>query len=145
MVRMIRRLTIYYGFLQIAHLLVLANGLIFYIRSGTIGFPAPPPAGGWGDQTIFFLLGNGLLDAFIAIAALFYIGGYLKGKAWSEGLGLICVTASLCSGIFFIIGTSLSGAWVSNLVNYGGLLLVFTPVVALFFGLSRVVLMRDTT
>jgi hypothetical protein len=51
-------------------------------------------------------------------------------------IGIICVTASLCSGGFFVIGTILSGAWAFNPLNYIGLVIVFTPVVALFIVLA---------
>ena len=128
----LRRLTIYYGLLQIAHLLVLGFGLLCYIRTGTIGFPAPPPMGGWDEQAIYFLLGNGILDAIIGVAALIYVIRFMRGRPGSELIGVICVTASLCSGGFFVIGTVLSGAWTKNPMNYFGLVVVFTPVAALF-------------
>lgn len=122
----------YYGFLQSVHLVVLALGLVRLLRSGTLGFPAPPPSGGWSLQAQAFLVGNGVLDAFIAIAALIYTFGFFTRKPWSGTLGLICVTASLCSGAFFVFGTVSSGAWQAHPVNYIGLVLVFLPVVGFF-------------
>jgi hypothetical protein len=136
MTRPLRRLTIYYGLLQIAHLLVLGFGLLYYIRTGTISFPAPPPTGGWDEQAIYFLLGNGILDAIIGVGALIYVIRFIRGKPGSELIGVVCVTASLCSGGFFVVGTVLSGAWTINPVNYFGLVIVFVPVIALFLILA---------
>ena len=133
----LRRLTFYYGLLQVAHLIVLVYGLLYYLRTSTIGFPALPPSGGWETQTIYFLLGNGVLDSIIGIAAIFYVIRFFLDRAGSELLGIICVTASLCSGVFFVIGTVLSGAWTHNPANYVGLVIIFTPVVALFITLVK--------
>ena len=127
-----RLLTGYYGFLQAVHLLILAYGLIVYIQSGTIGFPAPPPEVGWTGQAEAFLLGNGALDSIIGVAAILFVIGFFRQREWSQALGLVCLTASLCSGGFFVIGTLASGAWRVHPANYAGLVLVFTPVVMLF-------------
>jgi hypothetical protein len=133
---MLRRLTFYYGLLQSAHLLILGYGLLHYLRTNRIGFPAPPPPGGWDEQTVNFLLGNGIIDAIIGFTALLYVIRFFQGRAGSDVIGIICVTASLCSGGFFVIGTILSGAWAFNPLNYIGLVIVFTPVVALFIVLA---------
>lgn len=133
----LRRLTFYYGLLQIAHLIVLGYGLLYYLRTRTIGFPAPPPPGGWDVQAVHFLLGNGVLDALIGFLALFYVSRFLRGQEGWQLIGIICVTASICSGGFFVIGTVLSGAWISNPLNYFGLVIVFAPVGALFLSLLR--------
>jgi hypothetical protein len=130
-------LVAYYGLLQMVHLIVLAFGLVYYLRRGTIGFPAPAPPAGWSDQAEVFLLGNGFLDAIIAVAALVYVIAYFKKIPWSRFLGISCLTASLCSGIFFVSGTVLSGAWNAHPVNYIALFLVFTPMVPLFVLVSK--------
>jgi len=128
----LRLLTGYYGLLQVVHLFVLAFGLKVYIQSGTIGFPAPPPRPGWEEQAEAFLLGNGALDAIIGVAAILFVIGFFKQQEWNQALGLVCVTASLCSGGFFVVGTILSGAWVAHPANYVGLVLVFAPAGMLF-------------
>jgi hypothetical protein len=130
--RIFRWLVAYYGVLQVVHLIVLGFGLVHYIRQGTIGYPAPAPPAGWSDQAEAFLLGNGFLDAIISGVALVYVMTYFKKTPWSEFLGIGCLTASLCSGIFFVFGTVVSGAWSAHPVNYTGLTLVFTPMVLLF-------------
>ncbi|TFH36719.1 MAG: hypothetical protein E4G99_04265 [Anaerolineales bacterium] len=133
----IRLLTGYYGLVQVLHLVVLACGLVGYIQSGTIGFPAPAPLEGWTDQAEAFLLGNGALDAIIGAGAILFVIGFYKGKEWNRTLGLICLTASLCSGGFFIFGTAASGAWQVHPANYAGLILVFTSVVVLYLMMIR--------
>jgi hypothetical protein len=125
-------LTGYYGLLQVLHLLVLGYGLKVYLQTGTFGFPAPPPEAGWTEQAEWFLVGNGVLDALIGIVAIIFVIGYFGKRTWSQALGLVCLTASLCSGGFFIIGTLASGAWRSHPGNYAGLVLVFLPVLLLF-------------
>ena len=84
-------------------------------------------------MAINFLLGNGILDAVVAVVGLIFVLGYLRKMPWSIALGLICVTASLCSGAFFVVGTVLSGAWGAHPLNYFGLVVVFSPLVPLFF------------
>ncbi len=135
--RWLRSLIIYYGVLQILHLVVLGFGLLVYLWTGTFGFPAPPPVDGWSRQATFFLIGNGVIDAIIAAAALISVDSFLKDRVWAIPLGLICVTASLVSGAFFVLGTAMSGAWVIHPLNYFGLVLVFTPVLFLFVLLAR--------
>jgi hypothetical protein len=130
--RVFRWLVAYYGVLQAVHLIVLGFGLVQYIRCGTIGFPAPAPPAGWSDHAEAFLLGNGFLDAIIGGAALVYVIAFFKKEPWSGILGIGCLTASLCSGVFFVFGTVVSGAWSAHPVNYITLLLVFTPIVLLF-------------
>ncbi len=135
--RFLRLLTIYYGLLQSVHLVVLGYGMTVYLQHQVIGFPAPPPSIPWQRQAINFSLGNGMLDAVVAVAGLFYVFGFLQGKNWGRVLGLVCVTASLSSGVFFVIGTALSGAWVADPLHYSGLVLIFSPLVPLFFLLFR--------
>ena len=132
-----RALTLYYAVLQGAHLLVLGYGWRIYRLTGGIGFPAPPPLEGWSEQALHFMLGNGAFDAIVACTALFFVFGSLRGHPWSLPLGLVCVTASLASGVFFAVGTALSGAWRLHPLNYLGLVVVFSPVAFLFFELFR--------
>jgi hypothetical protein len=130
-------LSLYYGGLQTLHLVVLAFGLFQFLRSGTIGFPAPPPPSGWSRQASAFLMGNGAMDAVIALLGLAYLYSFLAGREGSRKLGLISVTGAICSAIFFGFGTIFSGAWETHPGNYAALVVVFLPVFALFYVLVR--------
>jgi hypothetical protein len=136
-VGLIDYLSLYYGGLQALHLVVLSSGLLQFLRSGSIGFPAPPPPSGWSPQATAFLIGNGAMDAIIAVLGLAYLYNFLTVRPGSRELGLISVTGAICSAVFFGFGTIFSGAWETHPGTYVALVVVFLPVFALFYVLIR--------
>jgi hypothetical protein len=135
--RLLKYLSIYYAGLQALHLVIIGSGLIRYLREARIGFPAPPPPSGWSSQATAFLIGNGAMDAIIAILSLIYLYTFLTERRGSWLLGLISLTGSICSAVFFAFGTFISGAWAAHPMNYWALVLIFTPIILLYSLLVR--------
>lgn len=133
----VRILQGYYCLLQIAHLFFLSRAGLIVISEGRYPFPASPPAGGWNDQVIPFLLAMGGLDAIAAALAL--TAGYKKffRQKSSEVLWLLSLTAALTSAVIFTAGTWVSGAWHANPWEYGLLVPFFTPLFILYGLLLR--------
>jgi hypothetical protein len=135
--RSVRILQGYYCLLQVAHLIFLSRAGLIVVTAGRYPFPASPPAGGWNDQVIPFLLAMGGLDAIAA--ALTLTAGYRKffQQKSSERLWLLSLTAALTSALIFTAGTWVSGAWHANPWEYGLLVPFFTPLFILYGGLLR--------
>ncbi len=124
-------LVAYYGILQLLHILALIGAAIEFARTGHIGFPAPPPPGGWDAQAEYFLIATALVDAVNVILALLFAYGFFQKASWNIRLGYVTLTITVYSAIIFAIGTLASGAWQHNLAAYNGLALLFVPALFL--------------
>lgn len=130
--RPVRILQGYYCLLQITHLFFLSRAGLIVITEGRYPFPASPPAGGWNDQVIPFLIAMGGLDAIAAVLTL--TAGYRKffQQNSSDMLWLLSLTAALTSALIFTAGTWFSGAWHANPWEYGLLVPVFAPLFIIY-------------
>lgn len=126
-------LIFYYGLIQFAHLIALIISAWQYHAQGTLSMLAPPPSGGWSQQATFFLIGLGAADALVALISVAFTVGYTFKISGTISLGRICLTASLFSALIFTLGTLPTGAWGENPLPYISMVILFTPVIALFF------------
>jgi hypothetical protein len=129
--RLARLLVAYYGVIEIAHAIVLAQAGIRLAVTGTMGFPASPPPEGWSPQAIPFLVGTGAVDAINIVVAFAFVYGYFTKARWRWGLGTVTLTVAAYSAIVFAFGTIVSGAWGHNRTEYLSVAAVFAPVAAL--------------
>jgi len=126
-------LVAWYGLVQTAHIIVIVRALIILLVSGSLSFPALPPAGGWSAQAQHFLIATGAIDAVNAVLSLIFVRGYFTRARWARWLGTMNLTASIYSALLFAYGTIASGAWAGgNLVGYLAMTIVFVPVIILF-------------
>jgi hypothetical protein len=136
---------LYYGFLQSLHVcLLFVSGLIF-LRTGNVGFLALPPAAGWSDQVIPFLLGLGIADAIAAgMGIAFVYRGFIR-KTWHFNLGLASISIALASALIYLVGTLSAGAWSQNPMAYIVMVILFSPVPLLYLSLFRKVMDKKTS
>ncbi len=131
--KLFQMVTGYYGLLQSAHLILLTRAGLFILQNQEIPFPAPPPPGGWPASSLPFLLGMGFVDIFAIGLGLVFVVYYFLRKRILINIGLISLTAAISSGIVYLIGTLPSGAWEANLIAYLAVLLLFSPVLLLYY------------
>lgn len=131
--RSFRFLTGYYGILQSIHFLLLARAGSYLLRGHGIPFPAPPPPGGWPEPALPFLVGMGAADVLAIVLGLIFAYHFLFKDQIQTTLGLISLTAAISSGIIYLIGTLPSGAWGANPLAYLAVIILFSPVLLLFY------------
>jgi hypothetical protein len=137
MFKIIKRLTAYYGLLQLVHFSFLTWGGYMILRSGKLIFLALPPLEGWSPQVVPFLMGLGLADGIAAgIGVYFAYQGVVK-KSWYLNLGLISISIALASAVVFLVGTLASGAWKENPTEYLSMVVLFSPIPLLYFLLLK--------
>jgi len=118
----------YFAVLEITHLLVLSWAGWQFMQTGAFGFPAPPPATGWSEQTLPFLLATGVVDAINVFIALIFVYQYFKQKSEWLIWAAVSLTAAVYSAVVFVWGTVTSGAWAQHPAAYGGIAVAFAPV-----------------
>lgn len=133
----------YYGILQSFHLLLLTRAGWFLLQGREIPFPAPPPPGGWPQTALPYLLGMGLVDVFAILLGLVFAYKFFARNQTQITIGLISLTAAASSGIVYLVGTIPSGAWEANLLAYLAVLLLFSPVVPLYYFLIKQALQSE--
>ena len=124
-------LVIYYGMLQMLHIIMLVRAAVTFARSASIGFQALPPAGGWTLQAQHFLIATGLVDALNVGLALLFVYAVFRNKWWSLRLGLVTLTLTLYSAVVFVYGTFMSNAWQANPLGYALVAVLFFPALIL--------------
>jgi len=126
------RLAKYYTILQLFHITFLTRAGIIYLTESRIPFPAQPPPGGWGTETIHFLFGMGVTDG-LAAGLTLYAGWKLIRKAiFLSKIWAVSITIAMTSAVIFCFGTLPSGAWQTNTLGYGIVALVFSPLLIFF-------------
>jgi hypothetical protein len=91
-----------------------------------------PPISGWSIQAQYFLIGMGFIDAVNVLLALVFVYSFFKMEKWWLSMGLVSLTAAICSAWIFGFGTVLSGAWSNHPLAYGVMVFLFSPVIILF-------------
>ncbi len=132
-----RNLTIYYGVLQSAHLLTLIRAGLIILQTGELPFPAPSPTGGWTPQAMPFLVGMGVVDALAISLALVFVYQSIVRKNELPLIGIISMTIAIASAVLFAVGTFPSGAWSAHPLAYGLMVVLFAPVIPLYFMLLQ--------
>jgi hypothetical protein len=125
-------LIFWYGLIQSAHIVVLIVAGYLYLKTGSVGFPAPGPPAGWSPQVEPFLVGMAVLDLIIASVSLVFVYQYFTAVP-KRMLGSVVLTGALVSAILFGLGTFPSGAWGEHPVVYYTMLILFLPVVFLWY------------
>ena len=133
----LRNLIVYYGILQSAHFLTLLRAGVVLFQTGEMPFPAPSPPEGWSQQAIPFLVGMGIVDAVAIILALIFVYQSIIRKQPRPLLGIISLTIAMASAVLFAVGTFPSGAWATHSLAYGLMVVLFVPVIPLYFLLLR--------
>lgn len=126
--RLVRGLVAYYGLFEAAHVAALIWAGVRLVQTGQIGFPAPPPAGGWEAQVRPFLLAMGILDGINVPLSWLFVYGYLRRMRWRWWLGGVTLAAMAYSALAFLGGTVPSGAWADRPLPYLVLAAAFAPV-----------------
>lgn len=124
-------LVLYFGLIEIAHIVALAQAAVRLALTGTIPFPAPPPPGGWSTQVRPFLISMGLLDAVNVVIALAFVYGYFAEARWRWCVGAVSLTAATYSAILYACGAVVSGAWAHNAAAYWSVAVAYFPVAVL--------------
>ena len=135
--RRIKKLTIYYGFLQTVHMAFLLRAGRILLNSGRMPFPASPPVGGWDPQILPFFIGMGIADVIAAGIGFYFLYLILVKDTINVSLGIISLTTAFSSGLAFLIGTIASGAWNQHFGEYIILVLVSIPLLLLYLSLLR--------
>lgn len=124
-------LVIYFGVIEIAHIIALAQAAVRLALTGAIPFPAPPPPGGWSGQVRPFLISMGALDAVNVVLALAFVFGYFGGARWRWCVGAVSLTVATYSAILYAFGAACSGAWAHNAAAYWSVAVAYFPVAVL--------------
>ena len=133
--RWIKVLTGYYGFLQLAHLFFLGRAGLILFQTGSVPFPASPPPGGWPVEVLPFLMGMAAADVIAAGLGIYFSLSLLVKKQLRPLIGIISLSIALASAVVYLVGTLPSGAWLKNPISYLVVMVVFSPIIPLFFGL----------
>lgn len=129
----------YYGILQGAHLLSLVRAGYLYLTWGSIPFPAPPPDPGWHAQVVPFLLAMGAVDGSAALIGLLTAYQYfVRGNLLLKPL-LVSLLIAVTSAGVFTVGTIFSGAWAAHPLQYLLLVVLFSPLFPLLYGVYQAV------
>lgn len=110
-----------------------------------IGFPAPPPAGGWDHQTVPFLLALAGVDVVLIVLSLIFVYGYFKNRRWYREMGLLAVGGFHVSALVFGWGTFQTGAWLVHRGSYLAMLSLFIPVSVLLWLILKDTFFRGNT
>ena len=129
----------YYGILQTVHLLLLARAGLCLLSTGTVPFPALPPANGWSAQVIPFLLGMGALDGAAAGLGVFSAISLFGKNRFDSRLWMLSLEIALTSAMIFTAGTLASGAWNYHPAAYILLVIFFSPLFPLFYKIFRII------
>lgn len=124
-------LVAYYGLIEVAHVVALVQAGVQLARTGMIGFPAPPPSGGWVDEIQPFFIAMAVVDAVNIVIAWLFVYGYFTRARWRWWIGCVTLTSTVHSAIVFAWGTIVSGAWSHRPAGYLAMAAVFVPVAAL--------------
>ena len=133
-----RYLAGYYGILQTVHIFLLARAGLYLLSTGTVLFPALPPANGWSAQVIPFLLGMGALDGAAAGLGVFSAISLFGKKHFDSRIWILSLGIALTSAIIFTAGTLASGAWNYHPLAYILLVIFFSPLFPLFYKIFRI-------
>ncbi|NQV37436.1 MAG: hypothetical protein HQ509_05445 [Candidatus Marinimicrobia bacterium] len=130
-------LSLYVGFIQLVHFTLLCVSGYHYIKYNTIELLAPPPAQGWSQQAIYFLLGCGIIDAILVLFTLYFVYMYLFLGVLKRTLGITLFSGSTITALIFGIGTLPSGAWSFHPLSYWIMVGLFVPFIVLLFKIWR--------
>jgi hypothetical protein len=121
----------YYGTIQVLHLVAIGRATVILGQTDALGFPAPPPQGGWDEQARYFFVGVGAIDALNVLVALVFLYGFFRCTSWRGWVGTLTLTVSLYSAILFAFATPPTGAWAHRPIEYLVIVLAYLPVVVL--------------
>jgi hypothetical protein len=79
----------------------------------------------------------GLVDLFAIGLGLVFVSAFFTRKEVPFTLGMISVTGALASGITYLVGTLPSGAWQANPLAYLAVLVLFCPILPLYYFLLK--------
>lgn len=128
-----RTLVYYYGVLQLFHLIALIIAAQTYLANNYISLLAPPPEPGWTNQAVDFFLAMGAIDGLNAVLSIYFVKLFTQKSNKSHYLGLIVISLSFYSAILYILPVVTSGAFLLNLKFYIFLVILFFPVIILYY------------
>lgn len=121
--------------LQSTHLAALARASVIFLQTGSLPFPASPPAGGWSPQVMPFLFGLGAVDVLAILLGITFAALTLVGSRDVGRLGLLSLTIAISSAVVFAIGTISAAAWSAHPYEYGLMVALFAPLLPLYLSL----------
>lgn len=130
--RRFKLLTLACGGFQLGHLAMNTMWLLGFLP---IGFPPPPPHG-WQDQTQTVFIGIAVTDSLGAIVSLCFVVGYLLKKRWAFCVGLLPLAGYVFNQIEYVVFAVCSGAWRNHPLENVGILMVASPLFAIFAWLA---------
>ena len=138
--KLIGNLVYYYGFLQALHLIALIIASLQYVKSVSIALLAPPPSQDWTQQSLYFFLTMGVVDAINAILSFVFVGKFIKGSYSASIWGMIVLTVSMYSAVIYLFPVLMSGAFLENIFTYSLIGILFLPIIVLYFLIIKKIL-----
>ena len=133
----LKPLMIYYGLLQIMHLLTLAYAGILILQGNPAPFPILPPPGGWSDQAMAFLYGLAGTDIIGILLGILFAYRFTVQKRFNRRLGILSLTVFITGALVFGAGTLPSGTWAAHPFAYWAMVALFLPSLVLYYQLMR--------
>lgn len=80
-----------------------------------------------------FLVGMGVVDVVAITLALVFVYQSILRNNEQPLIGIISLTIAIASAVLFAIGTFPSGAWSAHPLAYGSTVVLFAPVIPLYY------------
>ncbi|MDY6845917.1 MAG: hypothetical protein SVP52_02120 [Chloroflexota bacterium] len=135
--KQLKFLIAYYGLLQSLHLLVLIRAGFMLLQGDPAPFPILPPAGGWQEQTMPFMLGLAGMDLLGIFLGIFYSYQTISTRKHPRLLGILSLTIFISGAVIFAAGTFPSGAWAAHPFAYWAMVILFAPSPILYVKLLK--------
>jgi hypothetical protein len=79
----------------------------------------------------------GTADVMAIVLGLVFVYHFLFKDQVHTTLGLVSLTIAISSGVIYLIGTLPSGAWGANPLAYLAVIILFSPVLLLYYSMIR--------
>jgi len=128
------------GAVQLLHAIFLIRAAFIIFKGGGIGWPAPPPLGGWSPQAEIFLIALGSTDALLIVLSLLFVFSFFSRKKENIQAGIGILAAFMTTALVFGIAIIFTGAFAMHPVFYICMTCLFIPIILLFLCFIRQVI-----